>query len=66
NQANKHAGQKEANHNVGTKDITDAVKRSIAKNAGEAPNKHLDLKSDEKPVDKEDQVFLDELERLKR
>ncbi|GKF69487.1 hypothetical protein Tco_0202544, partial [Tanacetum coccineum] len=24
------------------------------------------LKTDEKPVDKEDQVFLDELERLKR
>ncbi|GJV42194.1 putative ribonuclease H-like domain-containing protein [Tanacetum coccineum] len=36
------------------------------KDAGEAPNKHLDLKTDEKPVDKEDQVFLDELERLKR
>ncbi|GJU64311.1 putative ribonuclease H-like domain-containing protein, partial [Tanacetum coccineum] len=38
------------------------VKRSIAKDAGEASNKHLD----DKPVDKEDQVFLDELERLKR
>ncbi|GKE35077.1 putative ribonuclease H-like domain-containing protein, partial [Tanacetum coccineum] len=38
------------------------VKRSIAKDAGEAPNKH----PDEKQVDKEDQVFLDELERLKR
>ncbi|GKB47156.1 hypothetical protein Tco_0897909 [Tanacetum coccineum] len=36
------------------------------KDAGEAPNKHPDLKTDEKPVDKEDQVFLDELERLKR
>ncbi|GJT58823.1 hypothetical protein Tco_1002356 [Tanacetum coccineum] len=91
NQANKHAGQKEANHNVGTEDIIDAgdsekeaesaqdyfvlpiwssysstVKRSTAKNAGEAPNKHPDLKSDEKPEDKEEQVFLDELERLKR
>ncbi|GJX58180.1 reverse transcriptase domain-containing protein [Tanacetum coccineum] len=42
------------------------VKRSIAKDAGEAPNKHLDLKTNEKPVDKEDQVFLDELERHKR
>ncbi|GJV20453.1 ribonuclease H-like domain-containing protein [Tanacetum coccineum] len=42
------------------------VKRSIAKDAGEAPNKHPDLKTGEKPVDKEDQVFLDELERLKR
>ncbi|GKB35209.1 hypothetical protein Tco_0880151, partial [Tanacetum coccineum] len=42
------------------------VKRSTAKDAGEAPNKHPDLKTDEKSVDKEDQVFLDELERLKR
>ncbi|GJV68911.1 putative ribonuclease H-like domain-containing protein [Tanacetum coccineum] len=42
------------------------VKRSTAKDAGEAPHKHPDLKTDEKPVDKEDQVFLDELERLKR
>ncbi|GJY18783.1 putative ribonuclease H-like domain-containing protein [Tanacetum coccineum] len=42
------------------------VKRSTTKNAGEAPTKHPDLKTDEKPVDKEDQVFLDELERLKR
>ncbi|GJX82592.1 putative ribonuclease H-like domain-containing protein [Tanacetum coccineum] len=42
------------------------VKRSIAKDAGEAPNKRPDLKTDEKLVDKEDQVFLDELERLKR
>ncbi|GKG53559.1 hypothetical protein Tco_0554959, partial [Tanacetum coccineum] len=31
-----------------------------------APHKHPDLKTDEKPLDKEDQVFLDELERLKR
>ncbi|GJU56590.1 putative ribonuclease H-like domain-containing protein [Tanacetum coccineum] len=91
NQANKHAGPQEANHNAGTEDIIDAgdsekeaesaqdyfvlpiwssysstVKRSTAKDAGEAPNKHPDLKTDEKPVDKEDQVFLDELERLKR
>ncbi|GJT62653.1 putative ribonuclease H-like domain-containing protein [Tanacetum coccineum] len=42
------------------------VKRSIAKDAGDAPNKHLDLKTNGKPVDKENQVFLDELERLKR
>ncbi|GKF25370.1 putative ribonuclease H-like domain-containing protein [Tanacetum coccineum] len=33
---------------------------------GKIPNKHLDLKTAEKLVDKEDQVFLDELERLKR
>ncbi|GJS59128.1 ribonuclease H-like domain-containing protein [Tanacetum coccineum] len=90
NQANKHAGPQEANHNAGTQDNIDAgdsekedesaqdyfvlpiwssysstVKRSTAKDAGEAPNKHPDLKTDEKPVDKEDQVFLDELKRLK-
>ncbi|GJU34728.1 ribonuclease H-like domain-containing protein [Tanacetum coccineum] len=91
NQANKHAGQQEAIHNVGTEDIfvvgdsekeaksaqnyfvlpiwsfyTSTVKKSAAKNAGKAPTKHPNLKSDEKPVDKEYQVFLDELERLKR
>ncbi|GKF30689.1 hypothetical protein Tco_0100487 [Tanacetum coccineum] len=42
------------------------IKRSTATDTGEASNKHPDLKTDEKPVDKEDQVFLDELERLKR
>ncbi|GJY65602.1 hypothetical protein Tco_0467840 [Tanacetum coccineum] len=42
------------------------VLRSTEKDADETPNTHLDLKTDEKPVDKEDQVFLDELERLKR
>ncbi|GJU82847.1 putative ribonuclease H-like domain-containing protein [Tanacetum coccineum] len=53
NQANKHAGPKEANH-------------SAAKNEGENPNKNTNLKTNEKPVDQEDQSFLDELERLKR
>ncbi|GJU19077.1 putative ribonuclease H-like domain-containing protein [Tanacetum coccineum] len=91
NQANKHTGPKEANHNVGTKDNIDAgdskievkyaqnyfvlpiwssytstVKNSKARNACKEPNKHPDLKTNEKPVDKEDQVFLDELEKLKR
>ncbi|GJQ92846.1 putative ribonuclease H-like domain-containing protein [Tanacetum coccineum] len=91
NQANKHAGPQEANHNAGTKDNIDAgdsekedesaqdyfvlpiwssysstVKRSTEKDAGEAPTKHPDLKTNENPVDKEDQVFLVELERLKR
>ncbi|GJT96081.1 putative ribonuclease H-like domain-containing protein [Tanacetum coccineum] len=91
NQANKHAGLQEANHNAGIKDNIDAgdseievesaqdyfvlpiwssytstVKNSKAMNAGEEPNKHPDLKTHEKPVDKEDQVFLDKLERLKR
>ncbi|GKD46147.1 putative ribonuclease H-like domain-containing protein [Tanacetum coccineum] len=42
------------------------IKRSRAEDAGAAPHKHPDLKTDEKPLDKEDQVFLDELERLKR
>ncbi|GJU62162.1 ribonuclease H-like domain-containing protein [Tanacetum coccineum] len=91
NQANKHAGPQEANHNASTQENIDAgdsekedesaqdyfvlpiwssytssVKRSTTKDAGEAPNKHPNLKTDEKPVEKEDQVFLDELERLKR
>ncbi|GJS76246.1 ribonuclease H-like domain-containing protein [Tanacetum coccineum] len=91
NQANKHAGPQEANHNAGTQENIDAgdskkedesaqdyfvlpiwssytstVKRSTTKDAGEAPNKHPYLKTDEKPVEKEDQVFLDELKRLKR
>ncbi|GJU82159.1 hypothetical protein Tco_1284524 [Tanacetum coccineum] len=52
NQANKHAGPQEANHNASTEDNIDAVKRTKAKNAGEEPNKHPDLK----PVDKEDQA----------
>ncbi|GJT21190.1 putative ribonuclease H-like domain-containing protein [Tanacetum coccineum] len=42
------------------------VKRSKEKDAGEATNKHPDLKTDENPVDKEDQVFLEELKSLKR
>ncbi|GJS83063.1 putative ribonuclease H-like domain-containing protein [Tanacetum coccineum] len=66
NQANKHAGPQEANQNAGTEDMFAAVKRSTSKDAGEAPNKHPDLKTNKKPVDKEDQVFLDELKRLKR
>ncbi|GJT66108.1 putative ribonuclease H-like domain-containing protein [Tanacetum coccineum] len=41
---------------------TSTVKSSKANNAGEEPTKHPDLK----PVDKEDQVFLEELKRLKR
>ncbi|GKG25803.1 hypothetical protein Tco_0398949, partial [Tanacetum coccineum] len=38
---------------------TSTVKRSKVTNAGEEPTKHPDFKQ----VDKEDQVFLDELER---
>ncbi|GKF20312.1 hypothetical protein Tco_0068950, partial [Tanacetum coccineum] len=40
--------------------------RSGAEDAGVAPHKHPDLKTAEKPIDKGDQVFLYELERLKR
>ncbi|GKF60431.1 hypothetical protein Tco_0177217 [Tanacetum coccineum] len=90
NQANKHAGPKEANHNAGTQDninagnsemeaepaqdyfvlsiwssYTSMVKSSKAKNDGEKSTKHIDLKTNEKLVDQEDQAFLDELERLK-
>ncbi|GJR12337.1 putative ribonuclease H-like domain-containing protein [Tanacetum coccineum] len=72
NQANKHASPQEANHNAGLLRLpiwsyySSTIKRSIVKDAGEVPDKHLDLKIDEKPVDKEDQVFLDELERIKK
>ncbi|GJT08163.1 retrovirus-related pol polyprotein from transposon TNT 1-94 [Tanacetum coccineum] len=91
NQANKHAGPKEANHNAGTQDNIDAensemeaesaqdyfvlpiwssytstVKSSEAKNEDEKSTKNNDLKTNEKPVDQEDQAVLDELERLKR
>ncbi|GJU60310.1 hypothetical protein Tco_1238076 [Tanacetum coccineum] len=58
NQANKTTGPKEANHS--------AVKSSEAKNEGEKPNKNTSLKTNEEPVDQEDQAFLEELERLKR
>ncbi|GJT47406.1 putative ribonuclease H-like domain-containing protein, partial [Tanacetum coccineum] len=58
NQANKTAGPKEANHST--------VKSSEAKNKGEKPNKNTGLKTNEEPVDQEDQAFLEELERLKR
>ncbi|GJS55759.1 putative ribonuclease H-like domain-containing protein [Tanacetum coccineum] len=59
NQANKHAGPQEANQNAGTKENIDAVKSS---KASEEPAKHPDIQQ----VDKVNQVFLDELERLKR
>ncbi|GJY37964.1 hypothetical protein Tco_0424328, partial [Tanacetum coccineum] len=91
NQANKHAGPKEANHSACTQDninagnsemevesaqdyfvlpiwssYTSTVKSSEAKNEGEKPTKNTDLKTNEKPIDQEDQAFLDELKRLKR
>ncbi|GKB31925.1 putative ribonuclease H-like domain-containing protein, partial [Tanacetum coccineum] len=42
------------------------AKSSEAKNEGEKPNKNTGLKTNEEPVDQEDQAFLEELERLKR
>nr|GEU52010.1 hypothetical protein [Tanacetum cinerariifolium] len=62
NQANKTARPKEANHSVGTQDNIDTE----AKNGGEKPKKDTGLKSNEKPVDQEEQVYLEELKRLKR
>ncbi|GKG47678.1 hypothetical protein Tco_0507163, partial [Tanacetum coccineum] len=79
NQANKHAGPQEANHNAGTEGNVDAddseietesaqdyfvlpiwssyssiVKRSTTKNAGEAPTKHPNLKTEELAKDTKD------------
>ncbi|GJS17884.1 hypothetical protein Tco_0412356 [Tanacetum coccineum] len=45
---------------------TSTVKSSEAKNKGKKPYKNNGLKTNEQPVDQEDQVFLKELERLKR
>ncbi|GJZ37238.1 ribonuclease H-like domain-containing protein [Tanacetum coccineum] len=54
NQANKTAGPEEANHSAETK------------NEGKNPNMDTGLKTNEEPVNQEDQAFLEELERLKR
>ncbi|GKE29644.1 putative ribonuclease H-like domain-containing protein, partial [Tanacetum coccineum] len=45
---------------------TSTVKSSEAKNGGEKPNGDTGSKTNEEPVDQEDQAFLEELERLKR
>ncbi|GJY93764.1 putative ribonuclease H-like domain-containing protein [Tanacetum coccineum] len=45
---------------------TSTVKSSEAKNEGEKPKKDTGSKSNEKPVDQEEQAFLEELARLKR
>ncbi|GJU86252.1 retrovirus-related pol polyprotein from transposon TNT 1-94 [Tanacetum coccineum] len=42
---------------------TSTVKSSEAKNEGEKSNKDTGLKTNEEPVDQEDQAFLEELER---
>ncbi|GKE66147.1 putative ribonuclease H-like domain-containing protein, partial [Tanacetum coccineum] len=57
NQANKNAGPKEANHSAGTQDNIDAEN---SKMEAESAQDYF------KPVDQEDQAFLEELERLKR
>nr|GEV19305.1 retrovirus-related Pol polyprotein from transposon TNT 1-94 [Tanacetum cinerariifolium] len=53
NKTNKTAGLKEANNNA------------EAKNEDEKLNDDTGLKTNEEPVDQEDQAFLEELERLK-
>ncbi|GJR64762.1 putative ribonuclease H-like domain-containing protein [Tanacetum coccineum] len=45
---------------------TSTIKSSEAKNRGDKPKKDTGLKLKEKLVDKEEQAFLEELERLKR
>ncbi|GJV91386.1 putative ribonuclease H-like domain-containing protein [Tanacetum coccineum] len=79
NQANKHAGPQEANHNAGTEDIIDAGDSEKEDESAQDCFVLLiwssyssiitpDLKTDTKregPREAE-QVFLDELERLKR
>ncbi|GJS33751.1 putative ribonuclease H-like domain-containing protein [Tanacetum coccineum] len=79
NQANLHAGQQEANHNAGTEDIIDAgdseKEDESARDCFVLPiwpsyssTIPPDLKTNEKREGprEEEQVFLDELERLKR
>ncbi|GKD30611.1 putative ribonuclease H-like domain-containing protein, partial [Tanacetum coccineum] len=79
NQANNHAGQQKANHNAGTEDIVDA---GDSEKEDESTQDCFvmsiwsfysltitpELKTDEKREGprEEEQVFLDELERLKR
>ncbi|GKA49219.1 hypothetical protein Tco_0742177 [Tanacetum coccineum] len=79
NQANIHAGQQEANHHAGTEDIIDAGDSEKEDESAQdcfvlpiwpsySSKISPDLKTDEKREGprEEEQVFLDELERLKR
>ncbi|GJU36534.1 putative ribonuclease H-like domain-containing protein [Tanacetum coccineum] len=79
NQANIHAGQQEANHHAGTEDIIDAGDSEKEDESDQdcfvlpiwpsySSKISPDLKTDEKKEGprEEEQVFLDELERLKR
>nr|GEW00400.1 putative ribonuclease H-like domain-containing protein [Tanacetum cinerariifolium] len=45
---------------------TSTIKSSKAKNGDEKLNEDTNLKTNEEPIDHEDQAFLEELERLKR
>ncbi|GJV97691.1 ribonuclease H-like domain-containing protein [Tanacetum coccineum] len=60
NQANKIAGPKEANHSAGTQNNIDAGNSEVEAEPAQ------DYFTNEELVDKEDQAFLKELERLKR
>ncbi|GKG19306.1 hypothetical protein Tco_0376405, partial [Tanacetum coccineum] len=79
NQANLHAGQQEANHNAGTEDIIDAGDFEKEDDSAQdcfvlpiwpsySSTNPPALKTDEKRAGprEEEQVFLEELERLKR
>ncbi|GJT11625.1 putative ribonuclease H-like domain-containing protein [Tanacetum coccineum] len=67
NKANKTTSPKEANHSAGTQDNTVAGNFELeVKFGGEKPNEDAGSKLNEKPVNKEEQAFLEELERLKR
>ncbi|GKG02959.1 hypothetical protein Tco_0310595, partial [Tanacetum coccineum] len=75
NQANIHAGQQEANHNACTEDILDAGDDESTQDYFVLPiwSSYFstitpDLKTDEKREGprEEEQVFLDELEKIKR
>ncbi|GKA40099.1 putative ribonuclease H-like domain-containing protein [Tanacetum coccineum] len=45
---------------------TSTIKSSEAKNVGDKPNEDISSKPNEEPVDQAHQIFLEELERLKR
>ncbi|GJU49640.1 retrovirus-related pol polyprotein from transposon TNT 1-94, partial [Tanacetum coccineum] len=63
NQANLHAGQQEANQNAGTEDIIDA---GDSEKEDESAQDCFMKNRRRSPPREEEQVFLDELERLKR
>nr|GEU56532.1 hypothetical protein [Tanacetum cinerariifolium] len=77
NQANKSAGPKEANHSVGIQANDDQGEKhfvlpiwsaysTTVKSSGDKIEKNTDFKTCEKPVSQVEQIFLEELEKLKR